>query len=74
MNRKGLKADKLTTTDQYHEIPSEDLLKDNNLNRFDNTRPKKRYNKNSRKKNGKKMIKTTRITILPIIIIFLLTA
>ena len=54
MNRKGLKADKLTTTDQYHETPSEDLLKDNNLNRFDNTRPKKRYNKNSRKKKNRK--------------------
>lgn len=54
MNRKGLKADKLTTTDQYHEIPSEDLLKDNNLNRFDNTKPKKRYNKNSRKKKNRK--------------------
>ncbi len=56
MNRKGLKADKLLLAEQYREgeAPSEDLLKDNNLNRFDNTEPRTRHNKHSRKKKNRK--------------------
>lgn len=56
MNRKGLKADKLVVAEQgwEGEHPSEDLLKESSLHRFDDNEPKNRHHRHSRKKKNRK--------------------
>jgi cell fate regulator YaaT (PSP1 superfamily) len=56
MNRKGLKADKLVVAEQgwEGEHPSEDLLKESSLHRFDDNEAKNRHHRHSRKKKNRK--------------------
>ena len=56
MNKKGLKADKLLISDSslQTESQSEDLLKDNNLDRFDPAEPKNKNNRHSRRKKNRR--------------------
>jgi cell fate regulator YaaT (PSP1 superfamily) len=56
LNRKGIKADKLTVTDkQAAERPvSEDLLQENSLTRFDADQPQKKIRRHHHKKKNRK--------------------
>jgi cell fate regulator YaaT (PSP1 superfamily) len=56
MNRKGLKADKLIVAEQdwTGETPSEDLLKESSIHRFDSAEPRNKHQRHSRKKKNRK--------------------